>query len=174
MNFKVNFEDDQIQMKLLQKEEFNDLFEVAKDPKIWAQHPESDRWKKEKFSIFFKNGMESEFGIYKIIDKNKNRLIGSSRFYSFDKKDKAIRLGFTFIATQYWGTSTNFRIKKLMIEHAFNYVDKVYFDIGEYNFRSRKAVEKLGAVLFSSDDNGMVIYRLDEMGFLASEKPSFL
>ena len=61
-----------------------------------------------------------------------------------------------------------------MIEHAFNYVDKVYFDIGEYNFRSRKAVEKLGAVLFSSDDNGMVIYRLDEMGFLASEKPSLL
>ena len=61
MNFKVNFEDDRIQIKLLKQEEFNDLYAIAKDPKIWEQHPENDRWKKEKFSIFFKNGIENEF-----------------------------------------------------------------------------------------------------------------
>ena len=171
MNFKINLEDDRIQIKLLQQEEFNDLYAIAKDPKIWEQHPENDRWKKEKFSIFFKNGIENKFGIYKIIDKKKNRLIGSSRFYSFDQRDKAIRLGFTFIITEYWGTTTNFRIKKLMIDHAFKYVNKIYFDIGENNIRSRRAVEKLGANFCDFSAEGMVVYKLDKLGFLQSEKP---
>ena len=34
-----------------------------------------------------------------------------------------------------------------MLDYAFRHIDKVYFDIGEENFRSRKATEKLGAVM---------------------------
>ena len=34
----------------------------------------------------------------------------------------------------------------MLLEHAFTIVEGVYFDIGKENFRSRKAVEKLGAV----------------------------
>ncbi|HCG90913.1 MAG TPA: GNAT family N-acetyltransferase [Dehalococcoidia bacterium] len=166
MNFKVNFEDDQLLIKQLKKEEFNDLYNIAKDPNIWKQHHENDRWKKEKFSIFFENALENEFGIYKIIDKTNKQIIGSSSFYSLDQRDKAIRIGYTFIATEYWGTTTNFKIKKLMIDYAFKFLEKIYFDIGENNFRSRKAVEKLGAAFFSSDDKGMVVYKLNKIDFI--------
>ena len=165
MDFKVNFEDNELVIEQLQKEEFNDLYNIAKDPEIWKQHHENDRWKKEKFSTFFKNGIESKFGVYKIISKNNKEIIGSSRFYSLDQKEKSIRIGFTFISTKYWGTSTNFKIKKLMIDYAFKFLDKIYFDIGENNFRSRKAVEKLGAAFFSSDDKGMVVYKLNKIDF---------
>ena len=171
MNFKLNLEDDRIKIQLLQQDEFNDLYAIAKDPKIWEQHPENDRWKIDKFSIFFNNGIENEFGIYKIIDKKNNRLIGSSRFYSFDQRNKAIRIGFTFIITEYWGTTTNFRVKKLMIDNAFKYVDKIYFDIGRNNFRSRRAVEKLGANFCDFASEGMVVYKLDKLSFLKSKKP---
>ena len=37
-------------------------------------------------------------------------------------------------------------MKEVLLEHAFTIVENVYFDIGKENFRSRKAVEKLGAV----------------------------
>ena len=67
MDFKIKFEDEDLIIKQLKQDEFNDLYNVAKDPNIWKQHPENDRWKKEKFKIFFKNGIENEFGIYKII-----------------------------------------------------------------------------------------------------------
>ena len=105
------------------------------------------------------------FGIYKIISKTNKEIIGSSRFYSLDRKEKSIRIGFTFITTKHWGTTTNFKIKKLMINYAFKFLDKIYFDIGENNFRSRKVVEKLGATFFSSVDNGMLVYKLDKIDF---------
>ena len=36
-------------------------------------------------------------------------------------------------------------------------IDKVYFDIGEENFRSRKATEKLGAVMNKKNSNGKLL-----------------
>ena len=166
MDFKVKFEDNDLIIKQLKQEEFNDLYNIAKDPNIWKQHPENDRWKKEKFAIFFKNGIDNEFGIYKIINKSNKEIIGSSRFYKLDPKDKAIRIGFTFITTKYWGTTTNFKIKKLMIDYALKFLDKIYFDIGENNIRSRKAMEKLGATFFSHDNKGMVVYKLNKIDFI--------
>ncbi len=87
-------------------------------------------------------------GCFTIVDKKLDKFIGSTRFYSHDKKkDGSIRVGHTFLSNNYWGTSVNFQIKKLMLVYAFRYIDKVYFDIGEENFRSIKATEKLGAVI---------------------------
>jgi len=48
-------------------------------------------------------------------------------------------------AVRYWGTGVNTAVKKLMLAYAFQYVDTVYFQVGSTNFRSQKAVEKLGA-----------------------------
>ena len=41
-------------MKQLKIEEFNDLYNITKNPRIWNQHLQNDKWKKEKFSIFLK------------------------------------------------------------------------------------------------------------------------
>jgi RimJ/RimL family protein N-acetyltransferase len=38
-------------------------------------------------------------------------------------------------------------MKRLMLDHAFRFVEQVVFHIGPENLRSRRAVEKLGAVL---------------------------
>ena len=166
MNFKSHFEDSSISLLQIKKENFEELYLVASDPIIWEQHPENDRWKKEKFSIFYKNGLQNKFGFLLIFDKHKNEIIGSTRFYSYDKIDKAIRIGFTFISQKHWGTSINFQVKKMMLDYTFKYLDKVYFDIGINNFRSRKAVEKLGASLFSDNKNGNVVYILKKNQFV--------
>ena len=166
MNFKSHFEDSSISLLQIKKENFEELYLVASDPIIWEQHPENDRWKKEKFSIFYKNGLQNKFGFLLIFDKHKNEIIGSTRFYSYDKMDKAIRIGFTFISQKYWGTSINFQVKKMMLDYTFKYLDKVYFDIGINNFRSRKAVEKLGASLFSDNKKGNVVYILKKNQFI--------
>ena len=166
MNFNSHFEDSSISLLQIKKENFEELYLVASDPIIWEQHPENDRWKKEKFSIFYKNGLQNKFGFLLIFDKHKNKIIGSTRFYSYDKIDKAIRIGFTFISQEHWGTSINFQVKKMMLDYTFKYLDKVYFDIGINNFRSRKAVEKLGASLFSDNKRGNVVYILKKNQFI--------
>ena len=58
------------------------------------------------------------------------------------------------------------QIKKLMLDYAFRHIDKVYFDIGEENFRSRKATEKLGAVMHKKNSNGKLIYLLFKQDYV--------
>ena len=166
MNFKSNFENDSISLLQIKKESFEELYLVASNPVIWEQHPESDRWKKEKFLIFFENGLQNKFGFLLIFDKYKKEIIGSTRFYSYDEEEQAIRIGFTFIAQKYWGTSINLQVKKMMLDYTFKFLDKVYFDIGINNFRSRKAVEKLGARLFLDNKKGNVVYILKKNEFI--------
>ena len=111
MNFKTEFENDYLRLFQADNSDFEKLYSIAKDPNIWKQHPENDRWKREKFSIFFKNGLLNDFGLLIIYDKRTDGFIGSTRYYSYDINDSAIRVGFTFISTDYWGTLVNFHIK---------------------------------------------------------------
>ena len=166
MNFKLNLQNTSLSLLQVKEEHYESLYIVASNPNVWMQHPENDRWKKEKFSTFFKIGLQNEFGFLLIIDKLKNKIIGSTRFYSYDKSDNSIRIGFTFISPEYWGSSVNFQVKKMMLDYTFKYLDKVYFDIGVNNFRSRKAIEKIGALLFCDNEKGKVIYRLRQLEFI--------
>ena len=54
----------------------------------------------------------------------------------------AVKIGYTFISNKYWGTHMNYQIKKLMFDYIFQFLDKVYFDIWETNYRSQKSIEK--------------------------------
>ena len=165
MKFKDKYENDNYFIKKLKISDFNSLYDVGKNPSIWEQHPENDRWKIEKFKNYFNNGIQNEFGIYGIFDKKENRLIGSSRYYDYNKLKLSIKVGFTFLIPEYWGTSANYQIKVLLLTEAFKNLKKVYFDIGFNNLRSRKAIEKLGAVLYKDSKSGNVIYELDEKTF---------
>ena len=160
MDIKNKLENKNFILKLLNKNDFNVLYNIGKIKKIWEQHPENDRWKKEKFNIFFNKGIENKFGFYGIYNKSNSTLIGSTRYYSYSKKKKSIKIGFTFLTPEYWGSDTNLQIKTLMLGYAFNYVDNIYFDIGKNNIRSRKAIEKIGATLHLDADIGNVLYIL--------------
>ena len=52
---------------------------------------------KRKIFYFFKNGLLNDFGLLIIYDKRTDGFIGSTRYYSYDINDSAIRVGFTFI-----------------------------------------------------------------------------
>jgi len=145
---------------------FDDLYTVASDPVIWKQHPESNRWEKEVFSRFFQSALNNDLGCFTIVSKKSDDFIGSTRFYSYDKKDKSIKVGYTFLSREYWGTSANLEIKKVMLDYIFEYVEQVYFEIGAENFRSRKATQKLGAVKYKKSDNGGLVYLLHKSDYL--------
>ena len=128
----------------LKEDDFEILFNVASDPLIWEQHPNKDRYKREVFMNFFKGAIESE-GAFLIYDNETGKAIGSSRYYGYNKEDSSVSIGYTFLAKDHWGTRYNRALKKLMLDHAFKFVNKVYFHIGAENIRSQKAIEKLGA-----------------------------
>jgi RimJ/RimL family protein N-acetyltransferase len=134
-----------IELRPLTPEDWDDLFAVASDPLIWEQHPESDRYKEEVFKVFFKDALESG-GAFVVIDTRTQRIIGSTRFHSYDPKASEIEIGWTFLARKYWGGRYNAEMKQLMLAHAFKFVESVVFFVGENNIRSQRATEKIGAI----------------------------
>ena len=162
INFKVDLVNGSFSLVQTKKSHFEKLYLIASNPIIWAQHPKKKKRKKNKFEEFFNKAIKNKLGCFSIFDKKYNKIFGSTRFYSYDENNKSVRIGYTFIAPEYWGTSTNKQIKEMMLDYIFQYLDNVYFDIGDHNLRSRKATEKLGATLFTNNGDGMVVYLLNK------------
>lgn len=151
LNIQPILENDIIILYPLQESDFDDLYAVASDPKIWEQHPNRDRWKKEDFRVFFDGAMESK-GAFKIVDKNSGKPLGSTRFYDYDPQDDSILIGYTFFGRECWGKNINRQAKKLLLDYIFQYVSKVYFHIGSGNLRSQIAIGRIGAAKVGEQD----------------------
>ena len=61
MNFSIQptLENDIVSLVPLEKHDFEELFEVASDPKVWEQHPNKERYQREIFQNFFTGALES-------------------------------------------------------------------------------------------------------------------
>jgi len=135
-----------LELRPLRPDDFDALFGVASDPLIWEQHPEHDRYQEPTFRGFFAEALASG-GALVAVDRATGLIIGSSRFHGYDAERNVVEIGWTFLARAYWGGRYNGEMKRLMLEHAFKSVQRVIFIIGPDNRRSRRAVEKIGAVL---------------------------
>ena len=146
MNFSIQptLENENIKLITLQESDFERLFVVASDREVWAMHPNKERYKRQVFQNFFTGALQSK-GAFLIIDKNSDEVLGSTRFYDFNEKDKSIFIGYTFYGIKSWGKNINSSVKKMMLDYIFDFVDKVVFHVGADNIRSVKAMNKLGA-----------------------------
>ena len=139
-----------IEVRPLAADDWEPLFAVASDPLIWEQHPASDRYREDVFREFFREALETG-SAFVVIDRKTDRIIGSSRYHlidqqGFDRSESVVEIGWTFLARAYWGGNYNGELKRLMLDHAFRFVERVVFVIGVTNFRSQKALEKIGGV----------------------------
>ncbi len=154
---------DLLTLRPMRPEDFDALFAAASDPLIWEQHPDRERYTEPRFRVYFQEGLDSG-GALVAIDNQAGRIIGSSRYYGHKPERSEIEIGWTFLERRYWGGRHNGEMKRLMLDHAFRFVDHVVFLIGEDNVRSRRAVEKIGAVRIENRIDGKgqerVVYRL--------------
>lgn len=170
MTFELqpSIENPWIRLEPLRPGDFEALYAVASDPLIWEQHPNKNRYRREAFALYFKGAIESG-GALRVIDNPTGALIGSSRYYDLNEGERSVAIGYTFIARSHWGSRANRELKTLMLEHAFRFVERVIFHVGAANLRSRKAMEKLGAVLigevamsyYGEQSHPNVIYQIE-------------
>jgi RimJ/RimL family protein N-acetyltransferase len=135
-----------LELRPLSADDWEGLFAAAADPMIWKLHPSHDRYKEEVFREYFKEALESG-GALVAVDRRTQKIIGSSRYFWYGSEPSELEIGWTFLARAYWGGAYNGEMKRLMLDHAFTFVDHVIFLVGTTNLRSRKALEKIGAVL---------------------------
>jgi len=146
---------------------FDDLYQAASDPLIWAGHPARLRYQLDVFSRWFEDALASKTALV-VADKLTGRLMGSSRYYEYDEAKSEISIGYTFLVRSVWGGTTNRELKTLMLEHAFSKVRHVWFHVDVDNIRSQKAMKKIGALQshiaeksFSGNSASYVFFRMD-------------
>ena len=149
-NLQPTLANDLVLLRPIKPDDFEALHNASNDPLIWELHQNPDRYKKSVFKTFFKDTIESK-GALVIIDKKTNNIIGSSRFKRANSSDDAVEIRWTFLSMDYWGGVYNKSFKTLMIDHAFKDFKYILFHVDQNNFRSQKAVQKLGGTLVAKD-----------------------
>ena len=129
----------------LQLEDFESLYLAASDPLIWEQHPNKDRYRREIFQNFFEGAIQSG-GALLVRDAATNEIIASSRFSDFQEDTSTVSVGYTFFVRSHWGKGYNYALKTLMLDHVFQFVDNVKFQIGAFNKRSQISLERFGGI----------------------------
>jgi RimJ/RimL family protein N-acetyltransferase len=149
------------------------LFAAGSDPKIWKVHPLPNRYTEPEFRKYFDSAVASKMA-FVFVERASGRLIGSSRYYGYDAALSEIEIGWTFIVREFWGGATNREVKRLMLDHAFTFVDTVIFWVGEKNWRSQGAMKKIGGVLreglFTRELSGATPYVIFDIGKRAYEQ----
>lgn len=121
------------------------MFKAASDPLIWRLHPAKDRYTEPVFKSYFEAAIASRMA-FAFIARTSGAIIGSSRYHGYNDTLREVEIGWTFLTRAHWGGRTNGEIKRLMIDHAFTFADTVIFWVGETNWRSQRAMEKIGGV----------------------------
>lgn len=134
-----------LDLQPLARSDFDALYAVASDPLIWEQHPARDRWQREVFGELFARLLAGGGGLV-VRERATGQVIGSSSYYEYRESERDVVVGYTFFARRFWGGVYNRELKSLMLEHAFRFVDRVWFHVAVENFRSQRAMQKVGAI----------------------------
>ena len=151
MNRQPTLEGPTLRLRPLQADDWDALYAVASDPLIWELHPGHDRWQETVFRTFFADAL-AQGGALVVIERaestTQDRIVGSSQYRYHDPADGgSVEIGWTFLERALWGGAANREMKRLMLKHAFRFVDRVDFLVGEDNIRSRAAMTKIGGRL---------------------------
>ncbi|MEM7689332.1 MAG: GNAT family N-acetyltransferase [Pseudomonadota bacterium] len=145
MDRQPTLEGERVLLRPLREDDYDALYAIASDPAVWEQHPIHDRWREEVFLKFFKDAFLNE-GALVVVDQGNGAVIGTSQFrIDEDEEGEFAEIGWTFFSPAVWGNGVNPEVKRLMLTHAFQSYDRVEFKVGETNYRSRIALEKIGA-----------------------------
>ena len=135
-----------IELRPMRPDDWHALYAVARDPLIWEVHPARDRYKEDRFREYFQEGLESG-GALVAVERDSGKIIGASRYFWYGPDQNELEIGWTFLARSHWGGAYNGEMKRLMLDYAFRFVERVIFLVGIDNIRSQKAMRNVGAIL---------------------------
>ncbi|WP_042146729.1 MULTISPECIES: GNAT family N-acetyltransferase [unclassified Pseudoalteromonas] len=80
------------------------------------------------------------------VNKKNNQVIGSTRLFRLNDKDKSLEIGHTFITPEFQRSYVNSHAKYLMLQYAFETLNMVRVEIctNEKNQQSRNAISRIG------------------------------
>lgn len=140
----------------------DELWNTAKDEQLWEHYTFRKMESYERFRDFMMSSINQmpigkEF-TFTIIDKDKGKMIGSTRFLDISPETRSLEIGWTWIAQYLQGTGFNAECKYLLLKYCFEEMKaiRVFFKTDSNNIRSKKALEKIGAKFEGTVRNHMI------------------
>ncbi|MCC5024710.1 MAG: GNAT family N-acetyltransferase [Candidatus Synoicihabitans palmerolidicus] len=129
------------------------LFAIGRDEATWRYMPtpvfgnevDAARWVTTMLDHELA-GTRVLFAIRRLTDQ---RIVGSTSLFDFRAPERALEIGFTWLAPEACRTSVNTAVKLLLLTHCFEHPDLAYRRVplktDARNLTSQRAIERLGA-----------------------------
>jgi RimJ/RimL family protein N-acetyltransferase len=127
-----------------------DLHAAAADESIW-RYIALDISKPESVETWIEGSIaEREAGSalrFAIVDRKTNRAVGSTTLFDIRPKDRGVEIGWTWLAKSAQRTGINTECKFLLLRHCFEEAGAIRVQLKTHrlNFKSRRAIERIGA-----------------------------
>jgi N-acetyltransferase len=141
-----------VRLEPVRREHQHLYWEVAKNDleDIFRWIPYSMKTESDFGRLIDKAFDEQERGesvVFAIVERESNRVIGSTRFMNIDRINRRVEIGSTWVAPAWQRTAANTEAKFLMLRHAFEVWKcmRVELKTDALNLRSRNAILRIGA-----------------------------
>lgn len=130
----------------------DDLFVAAQDEAIWAYMPVDPSASREAIAGWIEDALAARAAgtqmPFAIIQRASGKAVGSTRYLTITPRDRALEIGWTWLAPDVRRTAVNTECKFLLLRHAFEQLGAVRVQIktDARNLTSQRAIERLGAV----------------------------
>jgi RimJ/RimL family protein N-acetyltransferase len=150
ITYPLKLSGDFVDLIPLEIKHFSALELISKDKRIWEFYSRDGSEPDNFLSIFTDALIERDKGNqfpFVIIRRQEQKIIGSTRFMDIQPKHKKLEIGWTWLQPECWATPVNLECKLLLLTFCFEQLMtvRVQLKTDENNWRSRKAIEKIGA-----------------------------
>jgi RimJ/RimL family protein N-acetyltransferase len=146
----VTLERDGIRLELLSPEHYDGLVAAASDGKLWELWFTSVPEPGAVLTYIrdaAKGQSDGHMLPWAVRDLKSNTIVGSTRYHDIVPAIDRVEIGYTWYASRCQRTHVNTTCKLLLLEHAFDSLGCAVVGLrtDNFNFRSQKAIEALGA-----------------------------
>ncbi len=148
----VTLENVHVRVEPLRPEHGPHLFAIGRDEATWrfmpqgafASEVDTARWVAAMLDDE-RAGTRVTFVIRRQSDR---RIVGSTSLFDFRPRERALEIGYTWLAPEACRTAVNTAVKLLLLTHCFETLDcrRVQLKTDARNLVSQRAIERLGAV----------------------------
>jgi RimJ/RimL family protein N-acetyltransferase len=150
MNHGLTLSSDRIRLRILTIEDSKDLVLAASDGELWSL-PFTVVPSANTVSEYINHALEGYIAgtvlPFVVEDTQTGEIIGSTRFWKIDKKNRKLEIGSTWYSKSWQRTYANTETKLLLLKYAFEELNcvRVQFTTDVLNEKSQNAILRLGA-----------------------------
>ncbi len=141
-----------VRLEPLQMKHATDLYQAAQDATIWTYMTRLPIRSLREMEQMISDALQEQSQLvslpFAIIDLSQEKAVGSTRYLDIKPQQRGLEIGWTWLTPSVQRSGINTECKYLLLRYAFEQwgAIRVQLKTHHLNFKSQRAIERLGAV----------------------------